>query len=336
MNLKIFTVLLLMLGANGGFSQNPAPVLKDSTTGTPDETYKVEDVRGNIKRRAIYLPKPPFPREALEAGADGAVKVEVVLDADGRVVSAKAISGHPLLYNSAEETARKTIFRKIETADRNGTETGVIVYTFAIEKMGWVRIGYDLTVIQKIPTLRPLLIPRIARAFQADWTGEHEMLGKLAEMRRMEVETENSSAIVDKPAFIRKPAPVPNGANQNSVIAEIRVPIPIPNPPTPERIALAQNLTVSLASRLGGDESNLWRFNTGLALAKALGTFRVPNEGRSAAQILRESLEAAPADISAEILTALRNLIEIFERDRRSVDTQNEIGKYLVILFNSK
>jgi TonB family protein len=336
MNLKVFSFLLLILGAGSVFSQNPAPVLKDGTLGAPDETYKVDDVRGNIKRRAIYLPKPPYPREALEAGADGAVKVEVVLDREGKVVSAKAISGHPLLQTAAEETARKTMFRRSEAADPNAAETGVIVYNFAIEKMSWLKIGYDLAVIQKIPTLRPLLVPRIAKAFQPDWTGELEMLGKLAEMRRAEVEAENGSVTDDKPVLIQKPVQTTNSTTQISRKTELRVQIPIPNPPTPERIALAQNLTASLASRLGGDEANLWRFNTGVNLARALGVFRIPNEGRNAAQILRQALETAPGGISVETLTALKNLVEIFEGERRTVETPNEIGRNMGVLFGTK
>ena len=334
MNLKILSLVLLILGAGSVFSQTPAPVLTDSTAGKPDETYKVEEVRGNVKRRAVYLPKPPYPREALEAGADGEVKVEVVLGADGRVISAKAISGHPLLYNTAEETARKTVFRRSETADPNATETGVIVYIFAIQKTGWLRIGYDLTAIQKIPTLRGLITPRIAKAFQPEWTGELEMLGKLAEMRRVEIEANNSPD--NKPVFVRRPTATPNGPLPNTVKSEIRIQVPIPNPPTPERVALAQNLSVSLQSRLASDESSLWKFNTGINLARALEVSRVPNEGRNAAQIIRQSLETAPADTPAESLTALKNLIEIFESERRTIETRTEIGKHLVILLNSK
>jgi TonB family protein len=334
MNFKILSFVLLILGAGSVFSQTPAPVLTDNTNGKPDETYNVDEVRGNVSRRAVYLPKPPYPREALEAGADGAVKVEVVLGADGRVISAKAISGHPLLYQTAEETARKTVFRRIETADPNATETGVIVYNFAIQKTGWLRIGYDLTAIQKIPTLRGLITPRIAKTFQPEWTGELEMLGKLAEMRRVEIEANSSPD--NKPVFVRRPTATPNGPLPSTVKSEIRIPIPIPNPPTPERIALAQNLSASLQGRLASDESSLWKFNTGINLAKALEISRVPNEGRSAAQIIRQSLESAPADTPAESLTALKNLIEIFESERRTIETRAEIGRQLTILLNSK
>lgn len=338
MNFKLFAILLLIIGAGSLFAQTSAPVIKDGTTPKSDEPYKVEDVRGNINRRAIYLPKPPYPREALEAGADGTVKVEVVLGADGRVVSAKAISGHPLLYQTAEETARKTVFRRSDGGDPNATETGVIVYNFAIEKESWVKIGFTLSAIQKMPTLRGLPIPRIAKTFQTDWTPEHEMLARLNEMRRAELEAENSDpATTDKTVLLQRPARIPNGARQGPVLAELRIRIPIPNPPTPERIALAQNLTAALQNRLAAsDEVSLWLFNTGIALAKAHEIARPPNGGRSAAQILRGSLDSAPAATATETLEALRKLIEIYESERRTIESRTEIGRQMSIIFNSK
>ncbi len=333
MNFKIclFVLSLFIFGAGNALSQNPAPVLKDNSVES-EETYKIGDVRGNIKRKAVLLPKPPFPREALEAGADGIVKIEVVIDAEGNVVSAKAISGHPLLFATAEETARKTKFRRIETPDQNVKETGIITYNFAIEKFGWTKIGYDLAVIQKAPTLRPFNVPRIAKAFQPEWTDEREILNKLAEMRRIEIETQTPFS--DKPGFIRQTAPNSSGAMQSSIKGEFRV--TSPNPPTSERIAFAQNLTASLQSRLASDESNLWRFNLGINLAKTFEVARNPNESRNAAQILKQSAENAPSGISAESLTALRKLIEVLENEARTGETRGEIIKSLAILFRSK
>lgn len=335
MNFKLFSILFLMVGAVSFFGQ--APVIKDNTNpNKPAEPYKVDDVRGNIKRRAIYLPKPIFPREALEAGADGTVKVEIVLGADGRVVSAKAVSGHPLLYRTAEEAARQTVFRRLETTDPNATETGILTYSFSIEKDNWVRIGFILTSIQKIPTLRGLIVPRVAKAFQKDWTEEHEMLAKLAEMRRVEIETDNNNpATTGRPGLIRSPA-VTNGTPQATLKSEMRVQVPIPNPPTPERIALAQNLSASLQSRLGNEDANLWLFNTGVNLAKASELLRNPNDWRSAASLLRQSLDSAPASASAEVRQALVSLIGIFEGDRRTIETRNEIGIHMSTIFNVK
>ena len=108
MNYKIclFLVTFFIFGAGDAFAQNSAPILKDNSFDTT-EIYKVGEIRGNIKRKAIFLPKPAFPREALEAGADGIVKVEIVIDTEGNVISATAISGRALLKNTAEETARR-------------------------------------------------------------------------------------------------------------------------------------------------------------------------------------------------------------------------------------
>src|SRR5215203_2537110 len=109
----ILMVLVFAFVASGVFAQTGSvPVLKDnSIPASGEEIYQIGDVRGTIRRKAVFLPKPPFPREALEAGADGTVKVEVVIDGEGSVVSAKAVSGNPLLYAVSEETARKTNFR---------------------------------------------------------------------------------------------------------------------------------------------------------------------------------------------------------------------------------
>lgn len=334
MNFRIclFLLSVFILGAGNALSQNSAPVLKDNSVET-EEVYKIGDVRGNIKRKAVLLPKPSFPREALEAGADGIVKVEVVIDAAGNVVSAKAVSGHPLLFVSAEETARKTKFRSIEQTDQNAKETGILTYNFAIEKAGWTKIAYDLAAIQKVPTLRPFNVPRIARAFDPSWTGEHEILGKLAKMRRIELETQNP--VRDKPVFVRKPAPNQNGAMQSSITAEVQ--LPVRNEPTGERIALSQNLTASLQSRLASSESDLWKFNLGVNLAKTFEVARNPNESRNAAQILKQSAETAPTDISAESLAALQKLIEVLEREAvGTLKPSNEIVQSLAILFRSK
>ena len=54
---------------------------------------------------ALSLPKPPYPPIAKQAGAQGPVNVQVLIDETGKVVSAKAISGSPLLMHAAQQAA---------------------------------------------------------------------------------------------------------------------------------------------------------------------------------------------------------------------------------------
>ncbi len=83
-----------------------------------------------INSRATYLPKPVYPQPAIAVGASGAVNVQVTINEVGRVVSAKAISGHPILRNAAENAARNAKFSPTILNGQAVKVTGVIIYNF--------------------------------------------------------------------------------------------------------------------------------------------------------------------------------------------------------------
>jgi TonB family protein len=335
MNYKIclFLLTLFIFGAGNVFSQDGAPILRNNSLESAD-TYKVGEVRGSIKRKAVNLPKPTFPREALEAGADGSVKVEITIDAEGNVVSAKVISGHPLLKNISEETARNTKFKSVQTDDQNATETGTITYSFAIEKAGWLRIGYELSIIQKDSILRPFNFPRIAKSFETDWTNEAEMLGKLSEMRRVEMEMSGDTRQNDRPTLVSKTTVTQNGSFQKSMTGQIV--LPIRNQPSGEQIALSQNLIAAIQNRLVNDQSSLWKFNLGINLIDTLEIARNPYTRNDALITLRQFADNAPADISAESLMALKDLIRYFGKSEQEAQKSDDIRRLLPIILRIK
>lgn len=85
---------------------------------------------GVINGNAISLPKPPYPRPAQMVGADGDVQVQVTIDEAGKVIYARAISGHPLLRNVAVNAARSARFNPTRLSDQPVKVTGIIVYKF--------------------------------------------------------------------------------------------------------------------------------------------------------------------------------------------------------------
>lgn len=85
---------------------------------------------GIVNGRALKLPKPKYPPEAYLAGASGQVGVQVVIDETGKVISARAVSGHPLLHEVCEEAARKAQFEVTKLEGEPVKITGVIVYNF--------------------------------------------------------------------------------------------------------------------------------------------------------------------------------------------------------------
>lgn len=86
--------------------------------------------KGVITGRATHLPTPPYPAPAKMIGAQGSVSVQVIIDESGKVISAKAIDGHPLLRSAAEKAAWGAKFGPTKLSDVPVKVTGVIVYNF--------------------------------------------------------------------------------------------------------------------------------------------------------------------------------------------------------------
>jgi len=85
---------------------------------------------GVLNGKATSLPKPPYPAAARAVRASGAVNVQVTISESGSVVSANAVSGHPLLRQAAEQAARSARFAPTLLSGQPVSVTGVIVYNF--------------------------------------------------------------------------------------------------------------------------------------------------------------------------------------------------------------
>ena len=88
---------------------------------------------GVLNGKAISLPKPAYPPIARAAHAAGTVVVQVLIDENGNVVSAKAVSGHPLLQAVAVSAARQARFSPTKLSGQPVKVTGVIQYNFVAQ-----------------------------------------------------------------------------------------------------------------------------------------------------------------------------------------------------------
>ena len=88
---------------------------------------------GVLNGKAISLPKPAYPPIARAAHASGTVVVQVLIDENGNVVSARAVSGHPLLQAVAVGAARQAKFSPTKLSGQPVKVTGVIQYNFVAQ-----------------------------------------------------------------------------------------------------------------------------------------------------------------------------------------------------------
>ncbi len=85
---------------------------------------------GVLNGKAVSLPKPAYPPAAKAVRAGGSVSVQVLIDEEGRVVSASAVSGHPLLQQAAVAAARGARFSPTLLSGQAVKVSGVITYNF--------------------------------------------------------------------------------------------------------------------------------------------------------------------------------------------------------------
>lgn len=103
------------------------PVLKKPTPKPlPTVIRKSRVLNGEAKDLVI----PTYPKIANAVHASGTVNVQVMIDEEGNVTSANAVSGHPLLRQAAEQAARRSKFTPTILGDQKVKVTGVIVYNF--------------------------------------------------------------------------------------------------------------------------------------------------------------------------------------------------------------
>lgn len=85
---------------------------------------------GVLNGKATKLVKPAYPEAAKAVKAGGAVSIQVTIDESGNVISASAVSGHPLLRAASEEAALASTFSPTLLQSVPVKVTGIIVYNF--------------------------------------------------------------------------------------------------------------------------------------------------------------------------------------------------------------
>jgi TonB family protein len=335
-----FLLAAFLIFASNAFSQNGAPVrqspdvppsLVRAINALPD-FFRVGDVTGKIgAAKAIILVKPGYPENAKGIGAEGKVRVEIEIEELGNVVSAKAVSGHPSLYEAAQNAALKS---KFNTPNVNGQKTkvsGYLNYNFLIDTPNWFVVGYSL------PAARFLQPPVIKKAFQADWTGENALIDRLTEIKRLEPKPV-------RPTFV--PQMVGTSGSKTVVRQRLEGTLIIP-PDNTKAITVSQELITSLQTRLANDELNLWKFNLGLNIVGVMGAYYNPFERADASLIVKKIIETAPANVSPEVLAELKKISQYFDEPYSKskgfqpknngavVDISREFDKSLQILFKN-
>ena len=121
-------------GSDAGVTGGGGDSDKEAAPPPPPPPPKKEPPKtisgGVLNGKATNLPKPPYPPAARAVRASGAVSVQVLISETGSVISANAVSGHPLLRPAAVSAARGARFSPTLLSGQPVKVSGVITYNF--------------------------------------------------------------------------------------------------------------------------------------------------------------------------------------------------------------
>jgi len=98
----------------------------------PPQTPAVIRISEILNSKALDLPKPGYPQMAKIARVQGKVLVQVLIDESGKVISAKAVSGPPLLVVDSQRAALQAKFSPTKINGQPVKVSGVITYNFVL------------------------------------------------------------------------------------------------------------------------------------------------------------------------------------------------------------
>lgn len=126
-----------VFGDDNGTGAGSNRTIGDLVKETPPPPVAKKEVKppvtksmGVINGMASYLPKPIYTSLARAAKASGIVTVQVLIDEQGKVISARALSGHPLLQRESVQAAYQARFTPTLLSKQPVKVSGVITYNF--------------------------------------------------------------------------------------------------------------------------------------------------------------------------------------------------------------
>jgi TonB family protein len=287
---------------------------------------------GVLNGKAISLPKPPYPAAASAVQASGAVSVQVLIDTEGNVESATAVSGHPLLRAAAVQAARNAKFSPTMLMGQPVKVSGIITYNF-VGPFSPGAFGFELAFAERSGAFGPNAGPSfLASQLPEDWSAEKGILNSI-EFAPIPEEPKTESPKAESP----KNEPRKSDSNRYTVIgdrnfsASDRFTAVGSYRSAPGRklahqsIAAIRSLQSDTENRLIIDPKAQWHFRLGLRLGQLVA--EIEDDNRTAINIgeLEQLAGAAPQNVPDSAVSRITELIELYRSGQPGPELRQKI-----------
>lgn len=278
---------------------------------------------GVLNGKAISLPKPEYPQIARAARASGTVVVQVTIDEDGNIISASAISGHPLLKAASVQAAYGAKFSPTLLEGKPVKVAGTINYNF-LTSLSWMDIGAELGRAEKDNSYSISgSVPSSLRSQQLEM--ESKELQEL-QYASYQFNTNKQSGI----PVVQQNAP--STSKNVATIVGAKTPDPISNEEFSRRL---NSVISSIQTKLLSDMVNSWYYSLGLIVGNAKESMTGDVEIQQIIERLRVHSISAPSGISEAVISKLQKLTPYSNKSSFDENDKKEINQILQEILNA-
>jgi len=294
---------------------------------------------GVLNGKAVSLPKPPYPAAARAVGASGAVTVQVLIDENGNVASASAVSGHPLLRAASVQAAQAAKFSPTTLSGNPVKVAGVITYNF-VPALSLARIAFTLSHADQTGLFgRYSSAESMASDLPTDWVQEREILSSLT---FEEATPLPPPAPPDRKPMPQKvePPPPPDAKNRYTIVGAATYSASgvmgsyAGRKLDTKSLDALRSLLSLVETRASVNESSAWTFELGRALAVLVADIYDETKFQSDLSNIESLLGRAPAGVRQPSLEQARELVEYSKKDGLTAEDRLAIISKAEMLTN--
>lgn len=287
---------------------------------------------GVVNGKANILARPKYPAAARAVKAGGSVSVQVLIDEEGTVISAKPVSGHPLLYSESVKAAFESKFSPTLIDRKPVKVSGIITYNFvdSVKIKTLSEIGFELGILEKaeVPPSN-ISINEISDNLPSEWTEEK---GKLFDFYKkpepLPTETKKQVALKAEPAKNKSKnsdwSPVGLSVGLRVVPSTSAISA-TPKEFSPERPQISAELIGMIEKRLETDSDRLWKFKAGAVLGRVAAQNNDETKLKAESSNLSKLIATAPNGLSALTMENMGKLLVMIQSDNITEERKAEI-----------
>ena len=305
-----------------------AGVYAQTETARPEKPVDSKIISGGVLNgKATSLPIPAYPAAARAVNAEGTIIVEVVIDEEGSVNTATAVSGHPLLRAASVDAARGAKFTPTLLMGEPVKVTGVITYNF-VRSVTSSLLGFEIAFCER--SLKPsALLKSLAKDLPEAWKDERKALETLS----FDESSETASRVIT--GGVSSSPSEGRGSGQDAPIIRIYPPYFF-GKLTPSSVEALRNVRASILSKLVSNQKAEWHFRLGVALGILAAEIDEASKLSHNLAELEQIVGNVPFRGSESTLMDLRTFVDLCRVSDGSPEAKEKILRLAQKLKNSR